>query len=68
MTLCHQMSDGSTQGLIWTWAAFALLFILPRLLIRYGVFKRWFVDDVLVISAGCLLLAYAIVWHEYADA
>ena len=55
------------KALIWSSAAVAFPFVPFRLLARWRVFHKLFIDDGLVVFAYSLLLAYAIFWQEYAD-
>lgn len=55
------------KALLWSSAAVALPFVPFRLLARWKVFHKLFIDDALVVFAYLLLLAYVIVWQEYTD-
>ncbi|PYI05541.1 hypothetical protein BO78DRAFT_398059 [Aspergillus sclerotiicarbonarius CBS 121057] len=50
-------------GLLWafTWTSF--LFILFRVVVRYGSFRRLYLDDAFVLLAWAIMLTTAIIWQ-----
>ncbi|RAL08034.1 uncharacterized protein BO97DRAFT_408592 [Aspergillus homomorphus CBS 101889] len=50
-------------GVLWafTWTSF--LFVLFRVVVRFGSFRRLYVDDYLVVLAWAIMLTTAIIWQ-----
>ncbi|KAL9117963.1 MAG: hypothetical protein Q9187_005497 [Circinaria calcarea] len=63
----NKIDESAFKAIIWSSAAVALPFVPFRLLARWKLFHKLFVDDALVVFAYSLLLTYVIVWQEYAD-
>ncbi|PWY88575.1 hypothetical protein BO94DRAFT_515324 [Aspergillus sclerotioniger CBS 115572] len=50
-------------GLLWTFTWTAFLFILFRIAVRYGSFRRLYLDDFFVLLAWVMMLTSAIIWQ-----
>jgi hypothetical protein len=56
------------QGLIWSGAIVAFLFLIFRLFVRIHTFRRLFLDDLLTTAAWLMLLGQAIIWQTQLEA
>ena len=58
----------SHQGTLWAATAFSACFVVFRIFVRIKVFRRLWIEDVLVIFAWALLLITAVMWQTQVDA
>jgi hypothetical protein len=51
------------QGILWALTGISFLFGLFRLYVQFASFRRFFIDDFLVIFAWTIILTAAIIWQ-----
>ena len=56
------------KGLLWGATAISAMFVVFRVFVRIKVFRKIWVDDVLVVFAWLLLLITAILWQTQIEA
>ena len=63
----QRKSSQSRQGLLWGSLGISFFFILFRGYVRFNVFRRFFLDDGLVLLAWILILVSAAIWQSMVD-
>ncbi|GKZ57625.1 hypothetical protein CBS63078_6367 [Aspergillus niger] len=58
-----KVSKSTFLGLLWTFTCTSFLFVLFRVVVRYGSFKRLYLDDFFVLLAWAIMLTTAIIWQ-----
>ncbi|EED13966.1 conserved hypothetical protein [Talaromyces stipitatus ATCC 10500] len=62
-TMHARVSKPVFLGMLWAFTAVSFLFVLFRIVVRYGSFRRLYLDDFFVLLAWSIMLTTAIIWQ-----